>query len=964
MSPVWITQSDLGIYAINHNFNDTPVTIQYSADTTATVTLVSGELPPGVTAEFYPSNIRLVGVVDPNSYSQTYAFTYRVTNLDGNYSERQFYVELVKNPVPMWITQGQLPTQNESYSYTLNPVNLEFSADSAATVTLLNGTFPVGLQWVKTAISSTLSRITITGESVGLTTTINYKWTFRITNPNGTVADRTFYLTIVPLVEFPNWTSQQPFLGYVGSTRKTQFQVKANIVGNSVILYSLIGTIPSGMTIDPPSGLITWYAPSVVTNTNYSFVVRASTQVAYTDITLNATVLYAPQPPVWVTPNILKSIPQGSYLQYPIEAFDAQDNPITYTITTADPDFPFSLDLQGLMYGEAPAVTSDKFWTVYITATSSTGSSVRDFSFEVTKVNEAGVLSWRNNTVDIIGLPDGTLTVIDVGASSTRTPTVLHGITGGQVPPGLVLDKAQGKLVGFLDYHAVDKDYWFDIFATDGIDNLVRTIHLQVTSQYGYQFASLSIPVSGDIKQLWISTVQYIVTNPNSIPNVQVVGNTLWYPSLSLVRGLNSTITDPNEILKQIVNYNLFETGLNYDDPLLRLKLSIGEGNTAIVDSYSNVLLYREIIDPQDDTSYTAGHTGLPTAIKPPSINGIRNAFINACGFANSGSGSGASLLASINPEDGSFTSVNIISSGSGYTTHPNIIVRGTGKGAKLQAIMKLVGVFIRDPGQKWEIGEYITLNIGNYTTPAELVVTTVGPLGELINVYVLNSGSYLEMPIGKLWIRNSAGIICGIDPDLGLGKVQVISSGSGYKQESTTVSLEGSEILEPWQTNYKPYLPVALITPTYSNTIVNNSQLEITQLLDGAIWQVGDFIWSVEGLFWQGTTSFDSDYTTWDGNTTCFEETLEPTETIFDENHNTYELYMTQFDVGPGVGRDARLNWGQTGFDEWTTAFEFYATIFDAIEPPRESRTTVKRLVSLNMPQWSGNNAADWSIE
>lgn len=962
MAPVWQTQSDLGIYAINRSFDESPITIQYSADVSATAELVSGELPPGVVAEYYPNNIRLKGNIDPVSIAQTYAFTYKVTNVDGSTAERQFYMAVVENPVPVWITQSQLPTRSETWSYTLNPLFLTFSADASATVTLLNGTFPPGLLWTKVVVNSTTSRIVITGESVNLFAVVNYEWTFRITNPNGTVSDRTFYLTLVPLAEFPDWSGQPAFLGYVGSNSVGTFQVKATTSGVLPVSYSFVGTVPMGMSIESTSGIITWNAPVHVSNTNYSFTVRASNQVTYSDVTLNATVLYAPQAPVWVTPNVLKSIPQGSYLQYPIEAFDSQGKTITYTITTSAGNFPFVLDPQGLLYGEAPIVTADTFWTVYITATSSNGSTVRDFSFKVTKVNEAGVLVWRNNTVDIIGLPDGQLTVIDVGATSTRTPTVLHGITGGQVPPGMVLDKVQGKIVGFLDYHPVDKDYWFDVTATDGIDFMVRTIHIQVVSRYGYQFASLNVPLTGDIKQLWISTVQYCVTNPNSIPNVQVVGNTLWYPSMSLVRGLNSTIRDPNEILNSIVDWDIFRTGLNYNDPLLELRLSVGAGNTAIVDSQSNTLLYREIIDPQSGTDFVVDHyNGNPVTIKPPSIENIRTAFIDNCGFANGGSGTGAGAIATINPEDGSISKVTVINPGTGYVNHPRVTVHGVGTGAELKAVMKLIRLIIVDPGTNWTVGESIVLKLGNYMTPAELVVSSVGANGKLTGVYILNGGSYLEMPVGKQWIKNAAGVICGVDPDLGVGQIQIISAGSGYNQSNTTISFAGSEVLDSWQTVYKPYIPIALITPAYSNTIVSNSQLSVTQLLDGAIWQVGDLIWSVEGIFWQGTTSFDDDWTTWDANTTCFEETLAPAETVFDQTYNTYDLYKTEFDVGPDQYKDARLNWGQTGFDEWTTAFEFYSTVFDANEAPRESRTVIKRLVSLQMPQWSGNNPSDW---
>lgn len=953
MNPVWITQSNLGIYAINHSFNEVPITLQYTADNTVTVALISGTLPIGVTAVYYPGNVRLVGEVDPIAIPETYSFTYRVTNIDGSYADQKFFMELVKNPVPVWLAASQLAPQSETHSFTLYPVYLPFSADSAATVTVLNGVFPPGLVWQKIG-----NNIVITGESVNLSETTDYQWTYRITNPNGTVSDRTFYITIIPIAEFPDWSGQDSFLGYVGSNKTGSFVVSASTNSNIPLVYALVGTIPAGLTIDPTSGTVNYIAPTVVVDQTIAFTVRASSLVASSDVNLTIIALYAPQPPVWVTPNTLVQVPQESYLQFPLNAYDPLESTITYSIVSAPADFPFLIDTDGLLYGDAPTVTSNTQWIVYILATSPSGATVKDFTIEVTKVNEEGVLVWINNQTAYLNVFDGRQAVYNIGATSTRTPTVKHGITGGQCPPGLVLDKLQGKLVGYVDYHPVDKDYWFDITATDNIDTVTRTIHMKVVSRYGYQYSSVSIPLTGDIKQRWLTSVQYIVTNPDSIPNVNVFGNSLEYPALSVIRGLDSTIKDPDEILGSIW------------PSLNRLRLSVGSANVTVYDEHNNIMLYRNIIDPQNNSAYVADHSnGYPPTIRPPSIEGLRTALVNSCGYANSGVGTGASAVATINPENGSIASVKIISTGQGYTNRPYVTVSGSGRGANLRSILNVVGLDVIDSGRGWVAGERIILNIGEYTTPAELVVIAVDSVGSLVNVIILDNGEYSEVPIGKIWIKNTAGYLTGVNPDFGVGKLEILSAGLGYKQTDTGISFAGSEILDDWQTEYSPILPVALITPEFSNTIINNSELIVTQILDGAIWQVGDIIWSVEGIFWQGYTQFESEYTTWDGNTTQFQETLEPKETIFDQTYNTYERYGTTFDVPLSPARDARANWGLTGFDEFTTAFEFYSTIFDAARPPRESNTIIKRIVTLQMPEWSGNvttgqgnNVVDWS--
>jgi hypothetical protein len=302
-----------------------------------------------------------------------------------------------------------------------------------------------------------------------------------------------------------------------------------------------------------------------------------------------------------------------------------------------------------------------------------------------------------------------------------------------------------------------------------------------------------------------------------------------------------------------------------------------------------------------------------------------------------------------------------VLNSGRGYFYHPAAFAQGDGSGAQLETMMRVLDVSIKDSTTGWAMGEHILLDIGRNDRPAEIVVTGVGQNGELTSVTVFDGGAYQQVPFGKIYITSAAGGLAGVLLDLGIDQIQVISGGVGYDRNTTTISFAGSEQLEPWQSQWAPQIPMSLVTPGYVDEVLRNSRL-ITHLLDGEIWQVGDLLYSVEGLYWQGTTRTDIDLVSWDGNTTRWEEVLEPRQTLLDQGNETFDLNNISLDSGPIIRPDARANWGSTLIDDGTTAFDFYATIFDSAAAPTESLTTVKRLIRLQMPQLSGNNVTDHS--
>jgi hypothetical protein len=940
----WLTDGDLGVYSLTHSFSDPPLIIQYNIEIPpGQVTLVSGSLPNGLSWRAEPNYIYITGTIAAGGLPGVYRFTLRITGIDDTYLDREFVMQVLSSPVPLWLSPSNQGTFPESYSFDLHPVTLRFAAVDPARVRLINGSLPAGLSWRVSGQS-----VVITGESLGIDEPQTSTWTFRLTNPNGTVSDRTFRLALEPAPVLPSWANQAQFLGYVGSGMQAMFRVRATGPTGEIPTYSLVEPIADGLSIDAVNGLVTYQAPTVSSDTTTALTVRATLPDGSADLQFGILVLTIPHVPVWTSDFTSTSVAQGQHLSLDLQAFDPSGAQITYSIYSAPADFPFFLDADGLLYGKAPRVTEDRQWQATILASSINGGSYLYLTILVTKNNAPGVLVWRNESTELVDAEDGRRACYDIGAVSSRTVTVKHGIVGGQCPPGMILDKIQGQLVGYLDYHPTDKDYWFDVTATDGVDTLTRKIYMRVKATRAYQFASIDVPIWGDLKDRWLSVNNFVMTKTSMTPNVSVQSSFFAQPSLSLIRGLDSTILDPEEIIADVM------------PALSQMRLSIGSVGNVVIDDQDNSLIYRNVIDPQQGAATIAENSSVPPlAVRPPSLENLRGAFADACGFATGGLGEGAAAMALVDPERGEISSIKVVAPGSAYVYVPQISIKGSGRGARAAAHMRVVDIRIVDRGEGWVLGESVFLDTGLVRRPAELVVSGVTPTGGLLSLLIVDGGSYQQVPIGKRFIENQSGNIASLSISLGVDAIEVIDPGIGYQQETLQVMIGGMEILED-QDVWSPRLPMALVTAPFRDLVLYNSQLTNGPTLDGFIWQVGDLIHSIEGLYWQGTTSFDGDLVSWDGSTTRFQEILEPRETLLDQGDCSFDLADTTLDRGPMIRSDARANWGRTLIDDGMTAFDFYATIFDANVAPTESTTKIKRLIKLWKPQISGYNATD----
>ena len=185
-----------------------------------------------------------------------------------------------------------------------NPIVIEYSASLNSTITEISGSLPAGLRFDKTGFV-----LKILGICIPTGSDINAKFTLRLKQVNGTVADRTFSLNLTKLIQPPSWENQQTFLGYQNSVLPQAYTLHATVPPTEHVTYSIISTHVNpaaavNVTINPQTGVLICDAANVVTNNTIITLGIRATSVAHSDISCTIEVITIPDAPEWITPEI------------------------------------------------------------------------------------------------------------------------------------------------------------------------------------------------------------------------------------------------------------------------------------------------------------------------------------------------------------------------------------------------------------------------------------------------------------------------------------------------------------------------------------------------------------------------------------------------------------------------------------------------------------------------------------
>ena len=846
-----------------------------------------------------------------------------------------------------WISLPELGSYLENYNFNLNPLVISLSSDRNATIKLINGALPLGLRWRKDN-----NTVVLEGQSEGVAETTDSNFTLRITDPDGIIADRTFYITILPFAVSPSWLGQDSFLGYATIGKTATYTVTATIGIAAPIVYRLIQA-PAGMSINAVTGVITYTPPLIIIpsgltepySVTYSFKIRATANSQYEDLPVTVTALESGHPPVWNTvAGQLGVFISGKYVETTVSAYDPDNKAIAYSLIDVDQTFPFTLTPTGFLYGAAPFYADETTVPFTIRATSANGTTERTFDVLITQDTTGGLLVWNSNTTVFGTILDGNTISFEVGATTTRPGRVVnHRLIGGTLPPTLTLNNSQGKIAGFVEYHAQPRLYVFEIEANDGEQNIARKYQVRVDRSIKDQFLSVSFPLMNEIKTALIETRSAMFDAPALIP----YSNTLRDDAateMSLVKGLSYTGYDPDLVF------------LNSNAYLASTTLTFGNSSNVVIDSAGTLFYYREVLDPLDGADYVIYNSSNQLTIYPPSLDNMRRSLKESFAYANDGRGDAAQLLPLIDFETTGIREVQLIYNGDNYYFAPNLKVVGTGTGAELTCTIAIKSVTVESSSYGWVLNEPVEFFVDRNHI-VELVVTEVDLQSRLVSVAPVNNIEFDIFPADRKTIVSASGATAEVVFNLGISAVTVQSPGEGYADTGTTIDLTGNEILESWEKEWLPYLPIDTVF-SLGNLRVSANETESTlNILGSKSWKVQHLAVTAEGKTWAGNTVFDQDICSFDGAQTRFVEWLEPNNTVFDLNSTVFEQTGTRFDDNPEFIRTAYDQWGDTIFDAENTIFDFYDTILDMAGPTSKSITEVKKLYKLTSQQISGNN-------
>lgn len=804
---------------------------------------------------------------------------------------------------PQWLSTADLGSFSESHSFYLNPIVLTFIAASNNVVTLLNGSLPAGLFYTRTATTA----ITIFGESNNLTENLASEFTFRIYS-DGYVADQTFFLTITANLAAPSWDLQPDFLGYKRQAVAAVF----NLAATTTTVYPIIYSLPSagvGESINATSGALT--VSNAAALGSHLVIVAANVLASSRTTTLQYSVLADNSVPAWITPaGVVVQTEPGLYVSQQFEVFDASGPASTFAFSGPAPGG-YALSTTGLLQGTAPL--SNQVQSFAVNATNSWGSATRSFDIVVnTLVNNT--ITWDNDLNDLGNVNDGAFYTWNIQATSTANVILTYQVSGGWLPRSLTITPETGVLQGFIDYHVKNHVYTWQVTASDGFNTLTRNMTMQVISSYRDQFATMTLPVTGYLKQAVIEQ------NFTSYPQL---GETS-LPSLVVIDGLKYA-NNITPILQSASNW------------LHVLDIQMGnlqvDGNT----------LYRNVFDSEQGAATTGIAPG--GSMPPQTLVNMRRAWEANPGFITSGSGTDAEFGALVDLEQGTIYAVNIINSGENYYYSPSIKFQGKGSGAQAQSYIGVFSANITGSSNNWSVGDTFELAVGEYISPAVGNVTAVIN-GTISTVSWTSAGLYTIAPRLNPEI-SYLGQTVSVDPTWAVSLVNMTNQGQGYDYE-TQVSIDNKEVLPQGTNTWQARMPMSA-APVQPLTRASDR-------VQGRIWQTMTLVMQTQGQKWLGSTSYDEDTCSWDSGGTTFQDWQQPTYTFWDGDNTIFDQGLTVWDHEQQATGTAWI-WNHLEINTATTWSQVYQQLFSRENPWQRSDTRTDWLINLTSLQLSGNN-------
>lgn len=537
--------------------------------------IIDGSLPVGLTLDTATGKIS--GTIDGSNIPGNYVATIKAYNgtndspLDNN-GVLILPINVIPGSIPaLWNTPENLGKVREG-----DNVNIILSADnlvnpSQPVTYTVSGNLPFG--WI-------LVNDQIIGRAP-IATNGDFSTGFTIEAFDGlSITPRSFTITIQQNASYtpdnePVWITPTGILGSFveGQVVSIQLQGLDQPVDPQPLTYNLsiadgdgsifdsVGQLPSGLSLDPTTGIISGTLDTIVNDTEtYEFAVYLSdgANVVANMFAIIVIKQFSAATIIWDTlPGNLASLNQNDSVNIQLAAHDTAGQIISYSLISGELPDGVDLSSDGLLSGTITA-NEDKLYAFTVMASNGLYGIPETFSLLLNKENTAPV--WITGS-DLGSYPEGSFINILLEAFDNESDQLTF--TSSDLPSGLYI---QGQyLTGTLD--AVDQDTTvsFTITVSDILSNPVSYFNTDQTFTLVIKDGALnpnSPPVwmtpegplpSGITNQFYSTSL--IAIDPELTPVVYHLENGTLPPGLSLDQ-INGTIVGTIGLITEDAGYD------------------------------------------------------------------------------------------------------------------------------------------------------------------------------------------------------------------------------------------------------------------------------------------------------------------------------------------------------------------------------------------------------------------------
>lgn len=560
--PFWVTNNNLGQQPAGTSLTQTPIllTLGETEQLNCVVSVLNGTLPPGVTITHAQYTVQLKGELIGTGSTQTYEFTLRASNGIA-VADRTFFLTVIQEIDSfVWLTDNQYPlfyVYDDQFNQTqiqtqVQPIQaVEYVCTNLNTITQGiqlesdTGVFVIDLAW------KPQTQYTAFKDYIYSNNRLYQAVTTAVSNPTqGPQISGSFIVDSA----YPGWQPQR-------------FYNKNIVVTNNLgKIYVCIQNGTSGTGSGPTGtgnyildGSCVWAYQGqalvwnqIPSNTSVDLLLNceARTEEVITR-TFTIKLVSREAAPIWITPaGRILTVAPSQLFTYQLQVQDPDQTLVSWQSTNLPPWI--TLSFTGELQGQAPDVLLDTPFSFDVTVNDGTYSNSRTFEILITK--QQVKFEWITSS-ELPHILDGTLSNLIIQASSPRPSSLIsYGWVGGQLPLGVTLNMESGELEGFVEFHGIDKIYYFEIQANDGVETITQQFQIKVISSNRNVYYDIEIPLWGDLKDQIISQNNTSVTEDSSLylPNSTTWGRTQ-NPSVTVMGGLQAC--DVVELREMISNY-------------------------------------------------------------------------------------------------------------------------------------------------------------------------------------------------------------------------------------------------------------------------------------------------------------------------------------------------------------------------------------------------------------------------